>query len=343
MSRVGIFFFRPSLGGGTTTFTAHLFKALEAAGANVELYRVRERGEERLRQFGGYEGVMYRNIVPDEAKRIVKKIPTVMSAPAADKYLTEVGLIQKLMKRGMQIVVHDPNEFDIFDHLGTKLVGKRPICIRPTMQKFYKTAVWIPHPYMRVRKTDAIGGTELWDRRKNAVSIARIASVKRPKIILEAARLLPKKLRVELLGAEYRMYTRSLAERYSDVFEQSGKTFQFPMTFEAPVDLAGKYRFNVDMTWFPDDGGGTQYAQMEAMDAGTVNIMHRDWFRYPGELKADKHVLTVNGPKGLSNILRNWKEYVDAAVDIRTNSYKLLRQHAPAKIGKLYLEELNRE
>lgn len=342
---VGIFFFRPWLGGGTTTFTAHLFKAFAAAGMTPVIYRVKERGEERLRQFGKYEGVFYQNIDVPTAERLVKRIPTVMGSPAAEKYLVHPDLIMDLARRGMRLVIHDPNEFKIYDHLSSKKGRKisklptRPICIRPTMQKYYPDALWIPHPYMRTRSdTDPRNSSH---NRQCAVSVARIASVKRPKIILEANRLLSKQYRVQLKGAEYRMYTRALAAKYPDVFEQSGKTFQFPMTFEAPVEICQKYRFNVDMTWFPDDGGGTQYAQMEAMDAGTVNIMHVDWFRYGGEVKMNKHVVAVDGPSDLAAVLKdNSIRAFELCDEIIKSGYRLLKNHAPKKIGELYLEEI---
>lgn len=337
---VGIFFFRPSLGGGTTTFTAHLFKALAAAGFTPVIYRVKANSEDRLRQFGKYDGVFYQNVSVEDAVRIVRKIPTVMGSPANSKYLVYPDLIMDLMKKGMRTVIHDPNEFTIYDHLGkvTKL-PTRPICIRPTMQRFYKDALWIPHPYMR-----SGGGIGTFaPSTKHAVSVARIAAVKRPKIILEANRLLPKKLRVELKGAEYRLYTRSLEQKFGDVFQQCGSTFQFPMTFEAPVEICAQYKYNVDMTFFKDDGGGTQYAQMEAMDAGCVNIMHEDWFRYGGEVKPGKHVIAVNGPEHLAGILRP-NEYDNASLNvIRNNAFNLLNRHAPKVIGELYKEELLRE
>jgi hypothetical protein len=341
---VGIFFFRPWLGGGTTTFTAHLFKALEAAGYEALIYRVKARGETKWRPFAKYDGVRYMNIDYAQALKVVKGMPTVMGSPAGTKYLIRPDLIMQLAKRGMRLVIHDPNEFSIYDHLSTRKglraakLPTRPICIRPTMQKFYKNALWIPHPYMRVME-----GMKpvLFGMRGHAVSVARIASVKRPKIILEANRLLPKRMRVELKGAEYRMYTRALAEKYGDVFQQSGKTFQYPMTFDAPVDICAQYRYNVDMTWFPDDGGGTQYAQMEAMDAGTINIMHEDWFRYKGELRMTDHVLTVNGPQQLYSLLKR-DITNDVANLIRDNGFKLLRRHAPKTVGQLYMDELLR-
>lgn len=332
---VGIFFFRPWLGGGTTTFTAHLYKAIEAAGYEPTILRVKAREEQGKRLFGKYEGVFYQNITEDTARKWVKNHPTVMGSPANSKYLLHPNLIKDLMKRGMRVVMHDPNEFTIYDHLGkTVKLPTRPICIRPTIQQFYKEAHWIPHPYMRTPVKSA-------KRVDHAISVARIAAVKRPKIVLEAARLLPLKKRVKLLGAEYRLYTKGLAEKFKDVFKQSGKTFQFPMTFAAPVELCSKAVYNVDMTWFPDDGGGTQYAQMEAMDAGCVNIMHDDWFRYGGEVKPGKHVIAVDGPEALANVL---KAPIDEErnAKIRENGYRLLKQHAPEVVGALYMEELNK-
>lgn len=343
---VGIFFFRPWLGGGTTTFTAHLFKAIEAAGHSPMIYRVRgKEGEFKTRPFAKYNGVRYQNISIEQAIQVVKDVPTVMASPCAEKYLAKPTLINDLMFKGMRIVMHDPNEFSIYNHLNVNdnrkqlKVAKlptRPICIRPTMQKFFPKAIWIPHPYER-QCTDSVSRM-VGPRHKYAISIARIASVKRPKIILEANRLLPKKYQVKLLGAEYRMYTYNLQKKYADVFQQSGKTFQFPMNFTAAPDLCGSALYNVDMTWFPDDGGGTQYAQMEAMDAGCVNIMHDDWLRFKGELKKGKHLLTVKDHKELALILKNPTEIMNGG--IRENGFRLLKKHAPKVVGELYMEEL---
>jgi len=334
---VGIFFFRPWLGGGTTTFTAHLFKAIEAAGHTPMIYRVKERGEGRPRPFAKYEGVKYQNITFERARDIVNEMPTVMASPAHSKYLPRPDVIPQLMRRGMRIVAHDPNEFKVYDHIKAgDVLPQPPICIRPTFRQFYKDAVFIPHPYMRSRSDD-MNDERL--RKYHAISVARIASVKRPHIILEANRLVPKKLRVKLLGSEYRMYTRALAEKYPDVFQQSGKTFQFPMTFEAPTDLCANADFNVDMTWFPDDGGGTQYAQMEAMDAGCINVMHVDWFRFKGELKPTVHVKTVVGPAELAKLLRNGVR-TEVRDEIRAAGYRLLKRHAPKVVGEMYMKEL---
>jgi hypothetical protein len=164
--------------------------------------------------------------------------------------------------------------------------------------------------------------------------VARIASVKRPSIILEANRELDADKRVVLMGAEHRLYTWGLAKKFPE-FKQCGKSFQFPMTFGAPVELCAQACYNVDMTYFPDDGGGTQYAQMEAMDAGCVNVMHEDWFRYGGELAAGVHVLAVAGARELTDTLRRGLD-LHSYSKVQENCWRLLTHHDPKFVGDQY-------
>ncbi len=342
IKEIGIFYFRQSLGGGSTSFTAHLFKALEAAGYSPTILKVKAREDKvrpfgGVRQFGKYDGVHYRNVSVEQARGWVKDHPTVMAAAEHSKHLEFApNIISELTHKGMRVVVHDPNEFKVYDFLGTMSLKQRPICIRPTMRKFFPKALFIPHPFIRCWPA-----VPAHARRQHAISVARIASVKRPAMVLEANRLLPVKKRVQLRGAEFRLYTRGLEQRYGDVFKQSGKSWAFPLTFEAPVGQCLDAHYNVDLTYFPDDGGGTQYAQMEAMDAGCINIMHEDWFRYGGELKPGKHVLTINGPAQLAALLRQPIDALQHAA-IRANCYDLLKDHSPGVVGAQYVKELTK-
>lgn len=333
---VALFFLLPSVGGGSTTFTAHLFKAFEAAGYDPLLYRVRKRTENRTRPFGQYEGIRYLNVSHDDALEAAHSMPSIMTAAGQSKDLVHPELIQQLARNGTRIVVHDPNEFKVYDHLQNPPPGGwKPFCIRPTMKRFFPDAVWIPHPYQRADRV------HFGERDRHAISVARVASVKRTAMILDANRLLPPDKRVVLYGAEHRLYSYGLAQRYPE-YEQSGKTFQFPKTFHDPVVLCSRAWFNVDLTYFPDDGGGTQYAMMEAMDAGCVNIMHQDWFRYGGEVKPGKHMIAIDGPEQLAEVLRYGKDREDLD-SIREAGYKLLHQHRPRRVGKLYAKEMGLE
>jgi hypothetical protein len=340
---IGIFFFRPTLGGGTTSFTAHLFRALVAAGASPMIYRVTEKGGSgATRQFGQYEGVCYDTITVAEARKIVKEMPTVMGAPANVKFLAQPNLIRDLVKRGMRPVIHDTKEFSIYDdNRRVVKMPRPPICIRPTIREFYTDAVWIPHPYQRV-------DPEYYEdvqRRLVGVSTARIASSKRPRMLIEANVKLPKKLRIDLRGAEYRMYTWNLQKKYPGVFKQRGGTFGFPMTFEGSTRVCAEAVYNFDMTYFEHDGGGTQYCQLEAWDAGTVNVMNKDWFRFSGEVKAEKHVIAVESAADIVKLIRDTPRpsmVTDRCGQIIENGYQLLKRHAPRVVGRQYLEELSR-
>jgi hypothetical protein len=264
-----------------------------------------------------------------------------MGAPANVKFLVQPNLIRDLVKRGMRAVIHDAKEFSIYDDNRRVIKMPRPpICIRPTIREFYTDAVWIPHPYQRVE-------LELYEdvqRKVVGVSTARIASSKRPRILIDANVKLPKKLRIDLRGAEYRMYTYNLAKKYPGVFAQRGGTFGFPMTFEGPVRVCAEARFNFDMTYFEHDGGGTQYCQLEAWDAGVINVMHADWFRFPGEVKKNKHVLTVENADDVVAMIRrgDGRTWLNMLDEVAENGYQLLKRHAPRAVGRQYLEELNR-
>jgi hypothetical protein len=339
-TKVGLFFLRPSLGGGSTTFTAHLVEALRAAGADPVILRVGQRsGNGKRKPFGEYPGIEYERVDPVEARRYVKTMPTLMTAPIGAKDLPEPDLIEQLVALGMRTVIHDPNEFEIFDYLqkGQFKFKRPPFCIRPTMHRFYPEAVFIPHPYSPVPP----GAFEDVKRGKLACSTARIASVKRPRMLLDANMVLQTKQRVQLRGAEYRMFTYNLMKKYPpDIFKQSGGEFQFPKSFEAPVRVAAEYKLNFDMTWFPDDGGGTQYAQMEAMNAGTVNVMHEDWWRFgKGEMVPGKHVLTISDVSGIVQLLKHPPSpaFLD---EVNANCATLLKRHAPKVIGQAYMKEL---
>jgi len=334
MSEMALFFFYRSFGGGSTSFTVHLFEALRRAGHAPKIYRVKERGEDRERPFSGYSGVTYRNVTSDEALRIVKGTPSLMTAPCNSKSLQfDPTIIDRMMRSGMRIVVHDPNEFEVYDHLRDREKVQRPICIRPTMRQFFPDAHYIPHPYVREFNNDTRDG-----RTMLAVSVARVTFVKRTEIILEANRLLSKRNRVVLRGAENRLYTKfKILPRFPE-YEQ-GCT-GFPMTWGASARECRRAKYAVDMTWFPNDGGGSQYSFMEAWDAGAVNVLHSDWLRYRGEMIDDENCLAVNSAKDLARLLKN--DRGQNVGDLVQAGYAALRTHDPVKVAQEYMRELTR-
>lgn len=331
---VALFFMYRQFGGGTTSYTVHLYEGMRRAGLNPKIYRVKERGEHFERPFSKYEGVKYRNITPEEGLEIARTTPSLMTAPCNSKYLDfDPEIIGKLMKAGMRVTIHDPNEFQIYDHLDNIDKMRAPFCIRPTMKRFFPNAIMIPHPYVREYDRREY---EPDKRKYHAVSVARVTFVKRTDMILEANRKLPKKLKIVLRGAENRLYTKHVITPMFPEYVQG--QVGFPMTWGASARECANGKLAVDMTWFPEDGGGSQYSFMEAWDAGTVNIIAKDWLRYKGEMLDGVNCIAVEDSDEMAKKVR---DLADADVSDMVNAgYKALEAHDPVKVARRYYKEL---
>jgi hypothetical protein len=334
---VALFFMYRSFGGGTTSYTVHLFEGMRLAGLSPKIYRVKERGEPRERPFAKYDGVTYRNVDSEEAIKIAKSTPSLMTAPCNSKFLPfDPTIIAKLMKVGMRVTVHDPNEFEIYDHLEKDRKSFVPFCIRPSMKQFFPKAIFVPHPY--VREYDA---TEYEHREREhlAVSVARVTFVKRTHLILEANAKLPREKQVVLRGAENRLYTRFKVQPMFPKFKQGRSGF--PMVWGASARECARGHYAVDFTWFPDDGGGSQYSSLEAWDAGAVNVIHQDWLRYKGEMVDGENCIAVDGPDGLARLLS--EPHGDSSTGQLVDAgYAALKAHDPVRVARQYHRELTK-
>lgn len=359
--KIALLYARRDLGGGSTSFTVHLYRALQLAGAQVQLYRLGKRtklGQPGL--LGAYQGVQATVLGPADALALVKAVPTLLTAPEHSKRLPFApGLLPSLLAAGLRCVVHDPNEFahqgrrkgaydhlDGFSHAGLPTLPTRPICIRPTMRQFYANAVFIPHPYVR-EFTGAMwpaGGIGMkTGTRKPACTIARLTFVKRPKILLDANRLLRPTRQIQFHGAENRLTTFALRQQYPEL-TQGG--YNLPLQWGVSARKAAEYTLAVDMTYFPNDGGGSQYTFMEAWDAGTVNVVHRDWLRYPGEMVDGGNCLTVESAEELRDVVnasQSSKKMKAVLQRIAMRSIDhLMEMHNPVTIAKRYMREMKR-
>jgi hypothetical protein len=143
---------------------------------------------------------------------------------------------------------------------------------------------------------------------------------------------------------ENRLFTKfKVMAKYPD-FKQGG--FNLPLEWGVSARHAKEYRLAVDFTLFPYDGGGSQYAEMEAWDAGTVPVMFHDWFRYPGEMVPDQNCLSVSSTDDLADLVtRSMKSRAlqDKLVAISQNATEHLeREHDPVVIAKKYHRELTK-
>ena len=328
---IALFFMPRSFGGGTTSYTAHLYEGMRLAGYEPTVYRVKERGEtDRPRPFAKYDGVTYRNVDSKTALAIVRRVPSLMTAPCNSRYLEfDPTIMSRMMRAGMRVTVHDPSELVNYD--------ERPegaFCVRPAMKKLLKSAKFIPHPFVREYGDERHVSR---DREFYAVSVARVTFVKRTELILEANESLSRERRVVLRGFENRVYTRfKVMPRFSR-YRQGLTGFHHAWGSGSRECARGHYA--VDFSWFAEDGGGSQYTFMEAWDAGTANVVHEDWLRYRGEMVHDKNCVGVKGSAGLVELLKNGRLPNPRMME---RGYDALRTHDPVSVARAYYRELTR-
>lgn len=317
--RINLFYLSGNTTGGWVTYTTHLMLGLLANNVDVRLYKIGNRTETKRRDFG--YGIQYQNLSLAEAVEYSLNDPTVIVALQKnfrDKATALMDSVRTFM------VFHDPAE-------KANVVGlepKRCITIRKCGQLALKGSKLILHPYVRQNPPGTIAKGE------RACSICRIDFDKNTNLLLDANRLLPDNLKIAINGFENRLYTRfKLVPKYPE-WEQSKAAY--PRDRYAAVDICNKYTFTVDMSLIKGDGGGTQYAFLEAMDAGSINIIHAEWIYPDDEMLKAHNCLTANTGAELAGIIKRGMDPALVKIVIKRTD-ELLERHDAKAIAKQFL------
>ena len=335
--KLNLFYLANSRHGGWVTFTAHLKHGL---GDGARIFRVTKTDERKERDFG--YGVAYRNITHETAIR--------MSGPklivSADKNFRETQV--ELIKQGAWLVIHDPTELrnpdfrNIVEERRTIILGKKA-------KEYLPQANLIPHPYKPVNPifTENLAGE--WENRpQHCVSVSRLDFDKNSHWLFEANRKLPEDKRINIRGAENRMYTRTkLMPKYPEYIQDSNRPKDnrqvFPREFNWAVDFLSKAKFMTDFSLISGDGGRTQYTFMEAWDAGTIVLLHKGWI-LPDDDMVDEglkqNCISFSKWEELEQFLRTDipKDTLDL---IRYNGKEKLKDRDCIKIGQQYLDVID--
>lgn len=304
--------------GGSTSYTVHLARVL---GAACRVVRIGNRTEPFKRKL---HGVPYQNVSFATLCDIKGPILLTASNPKQDE--EQWATLGKM--KNVWATFHDPNEFGIYPHW-LHFSHKRVINIRHTGADHIPHGRFIPHPYARYT------GNDKARIKVHAVSLARTSSVKHSDWILDANRLLPVTKRVELYGSVNRLWMFShLKKKYPEFKPRS----DYPREFGAGVRLCAPARYMVDLTIFKGDGGGTQYTLLEAMDAGAIPVMTRDWCSYAGP--AATLGPCVGNAAELVTLLRAKPNMHREALQRKSNYHYLDTIHNPETIRQQYLEAL---
>lgn len=299
--------------GGAVTYVAHLARVL---GDNARVIRIGARTERNPRK--GALDFKYQIFSLED----VMDLDGPLLLAAGDPHMPMETVYTLLKRPDFWRVFHDPNEFKLYPHWPEAGCAERVVAIRETGLVAMPKATLIPHPY--ASNLDASTLLPAHERPKHAVSTARTSTIKNSDVVLEANATLPLDRRVELLGEVERWFRLKHPEL--------GKGRGYPVTFNGGhAFLRDAYQL-VDLTVFKDDGGGTQYTFLEAMDCGCRIIAHSKWLSYPGPMK--RLAIGVSNAEELAAVLARDPEPYDPAPAweyLQTN-------HDSSKIAASYME-----
>lgn len=323
-----IFFMGDLRGGGTKTYTAHLVKALRAIGKDARICRVGNKTFNSEKDFG--YGLKYRNISLDAAIRTVQIERTLITStePKSDERCAS------LLYHGARLVIHDPREIKDGKYKGHTPVENlvKPFVIRKSNRNLSDDSVYIPHPYVPyMNKTP--------EKKNTSICLTRIANSKHIDWLLRANRNLPKSKQITIRGAEDRMYSFFVLK--SKFPEWSVGNHSYDQSWGEAQRLYKPHIFAIDLTEIANDGGGSQYSFLEAMDAGCIPVLHRSWFKFKGEMKEGVNCLGVESQEELEKVLLNSKVFFTQDIKrFQEEGRKTLDLHDPIKIAKKYVREL---
>ena len=337
--------------GGWVTFTTHLYHGLVGipplAREVVQVtddhtvIRVTNRTEKTYRDMGNF--VPYRNMSEEDTLELMEEEEPVLIT-ALDKNHRELAM--KLLEKGAHIVIHDPTELRnpaFRDFINPNQV----IVIRRSMLEHMKDAAFIPHPYMAVGKTDGLDYKNWLNRPTNAISVSRLDFDKNSHWLFEANRKLPDDRQILIRGAENRMYTKNkIVPVYPEYKQDSNRPKDeraiFKLDFRGAINLCRTAKYMTDFSVIKGDGGGTQYTFLEAIDAGTICLLHKDWIK-------ENDSMIDKGPNQNCISFRNWEmvahflnnEITEQTTTLlRTNALKLLTEHDAVRIAAQYTMRL---
>ena len=301
--------------GGWATYTTHLMKSFEAMGVRSNLFKIGNRTENKLRDFG--YGVQYQNLCLEDALKVRgKSLITAAGGRYKDKTIA-------MLEGGAWIVKHDPGEDKYF-----KSPKERTIVIRRVNKRYGK---FIQHPFVP-------SGFFLPEEKRGAATISRIDSDKRFELILKCNRLMKRKIAIHGFGhtSYARFYLKDKYPEWAKVISVGGASpTKFPKdSLYRGVEILLPKKFAVDLSVIKNDGGGSQYTFMEAWDAGCVQVVNSEWIIDGDEMVSGVNCVAVEDEHELKEVLTS-----NIPTDeIVRNGKTALKFHAPEVTVPRYLE-----
>lgn len=256
--------------GGWVTFTAHL-----SLLKDYPIYKITlDNTDTGLKNFGYC--CQYQNITLNELLALKEEI----IITALDK--SGYQLLDKFPKN-TRLVIHEPKELTTNKgFLLNYLDNFKCITIRKTvtnyLKAYQKNSQFLYHPYISL--VNDILNKEAFSHKSGAVSISRIDYDKQIHIILKANELLLEP--IEIYGFKNERYVTTKLKELDVMRETTpGSCYRgaFPKDYYALSNILSGAKYVVDLSTIKNDGGGSQYTFLEAIDFGCTLILHEDWLQ----------------------------------------------------------------
>lgn len=308
------FFISDYLYGGCLTFTTHLLHTLN----RKQVFRIAKRFERRKRNLG--YGIRYQNVP-------LEYLDTVQNVFITDMF-QHFECLSRLKRKGkgeVTIVIHDPGEISKFNE--PYLKDWNIITIRKSMQQFLREryrieSKFIYHPFYPY----PVHPDDEEEKKTCAVSISRIDFNKNIEIILDANKRVRNNNPIKIYGWANSKYVLEQldAEAFSQYYQ--GK---YVKSFNATSEILRKAKFMVDLSFLPNDGGGTQYTFLDAIYHNCAIILNRQWIETVDpeyrDFKEGENCYAVSNAEELKELLNN-AENIDTSKIVQ-NARKLLDRH----------------
>lgn len=322
--------------GGFVTYTAQLMWALSAVGIKPFLVKPGWVCKEE----NYFSDIKSYRLKENQIINNSKEYKTIISYVYWNQHSS---LCASLLRNKAAIVFHDPTEIKKPLIECIKKYNTQVITIRKTMQdyllsKFNVKSIFIYHPYKIVNDKFKIA-----DKNRTAVSISRVDFDKHIEILCKANELLQANRKIDIYGFINRIYDyHKLSKKFPEWKNNYKGICNFQKIENLQVYLISKYKFCVDMSSIKNDGGGTQYTFLEAIDANCVLILNEAWVRNIKHnlFKSGENCFVVKNAEELRTIINKYR-HKDLSGMI-ANSKKILSKCSSVKVGNIYKEMIKK-
>jgi hypothetical protein len=295
--------------GGVGTFVKHLTKIL--GPENVNLLRLG-----KVRRKYDYGGLEFLGVTPED----VPDLPTLLVSNATK---SNYDLYARLMDRiPCMMTFHGRGSIEGKDMRDISARARVRIAIRKVLTTLVPDTIYLRHPYVA-------SGTPR-EKTRHAISHSQVVPGKGQDIILEVNRFLPEDRKIEIWGTGMSFSRMWIFHSLSKHPEWRG-----PKPFTDGLKLCEEARYDVDLSRYLGDGGGTQYTFLEACDGRAVPVVRRDWLDVDGDIHEGEHCLAIEGIPELVQLMKSDEPPPQSIIE---NNLELLKKHRGDEWRSLFYE-----